>query len=58
MRKIVEADLINARQALPIVRRNPSLDLAVRMDMDYPPLAKIIEAKIGYAEGQLKELPR
>jgi hypothetical protein len=56
MRKIIEADLINARQALPIVRRNPSLDLAVRMDMDYPPLAKIIEAKIEYAERQLKEL--
>ena len=50
MRTIVEADLINARQALPIVRRNPSLDLAVRMDMDYPPLAKILEAKIRYAE--------
>ena len=56
MRKIVEADLINARQALPIVRRNPSLDLAVRMDMDYPPLAKIIEAKIGYAENELRSM--
>lgn len=56
MRRIVEAELVNARRALPIVRRNPSLDLAVRMDMDYPPLVKVIEAKIKVTEATLRDL--
>jgi hypothetical protein len=56
MAEIVKVDLSNARRALIIARRDPRLDLAVRLDLDYPPLAKIIEAKIGYAERLLREL--
>ncbi len=50
MRAIVRSDLGNARTALAIARRDPRLDLAVRLDLDYEPLVKIIEAKIGYEE--------
>lgn len=55
MQVIIEAELINARQGLIIARREPSLDLAVRLDMDYPPLTKIIEAKIAFTEKVLNE---
>jgi hypothetical protein len=55
MQKIAAADLRNARQALPIARRDPRLDLAVRLDLDYPPLAKMIEAKVRFQEN---EFPR
>jgi len=55
MEKLARAELVNARQALPIVRRDPRLDLAVRLDLDYPPLVKILEAKIRYTEKLLRE---
>lgn len=55
MKAIIEAELVNARQGLIISRRLPSLDLAVRLDMDYPPLTKIIEAKIAFTEQVLHE---
>ena len=57
MEQIVKADLANARRGLAIARRDPRLDLAVRLDLDYPPLDRIIEAKIRYTEGTiLKQL--
>lgn len=55
MSEVIRAELVNARQGLIIARRNPSLDLAVRLDMDYPPLVKIIEAKIAFTEKVLRE---
>jgi hypothetical protein len=55
MEKIVASDLENARQALPIARRDPRLDLAVRLDLDYPTLVEMIEAKIEFQE---KVFPR
>lgn len=57
MERIVKSDLVNARRGLAIARRDPRLDLAVRLDLDYPPLDKIIEAKIRYTEDTiLKQL--
>jgi hypothetical protein len=57
MERIVKSDLDNARRGLAIARRDPRLDLAVRLDLDYPALDKIIEAKIRYTEGTiLKQL--
>ena len=53
MERIVKADLVNARRGLAVARRDPRLDLAVRLDLDYPPLDRIIEAKIRYAEGSV-----
>lgn len=50
MEKIVKADLENARRGLAVARREPRLDLAVRLDLDYQPLWRIIESKIEYAE--------
>ncbi len=55
MAEVAKAELVNARRALPIVRRDPRLDLAVRLDLDFPPLAKIIEAKIKYTEKLIRE---
>lgn len=55
MEKIVQADLDNARKGLAYARQDPRLDLAVRLDLDYQPLARIIEAKIAYAEGSVRE---
>ena len=55
MAQIAKAELINARRALLIARRDPRLDLAVRLDLDYPPLVKIIEAKIKYVEKLVRE---
>ncbi len=54
MKAIIEAEVVNARQGLIIARRQPSLDLAVRLDMDYPPLTHIIEAKIAFTEKVLQ----
>lgn len=54
MEKIAAADLENARQALPIARRDPRLDLAVRLDLDYPTLVEMIEAKIQYMETEVR----
>jgi hypothetical protein len=54
MEKIAAVDLENARQALPIVRRDPRLDLAVRLDLDYPTLVEMIEAKIQYMESEVR----
>lgn len=54
MGAIVEADLDNARRGLDCARRDPRLDLAVRLDLDYLPLMRIIEAKIAYEEGVAK----
>jgi len=57
MESIVKADLANARRGLAVARRDPRLDLAVRLDLDYFPLDKIIEAKIRYTEDTiLKQL--
>jgi hypothetical protein len=53
MEDIVRADLVNARRGLEFARRDPRLDLAVRLDLDYAPLAAIIEAKINYAETEV-----
>ena len=50
MEKILESDLVNARRGLEIAKRDPRLDLAVRLDLDYRPLAEIIAAKIQYGE--------
>jgi len=55
MESIARAELRNARRALLIARRDPRLDLAVRLDMDYPPLVKIIEAKITRTEKTIHE---
>ncbi len=55
MSAIIEAEQVNARQSLIIARRMPCLDLSVRLDMDYPPLTKIIEAKLKYTEKAVKE---
>ena len=55
MEIIARDDLVNARQALIIARREPSLDLAVRLDLDYSPLVKMIEAKIKYGEKLVRE---
>jgi hypothetical protein len=55
MEEVAKEDLVVARRALPIARRGHNLDLAVRMDMDYPPLAKIIEAKIRRTEQTLRQ---
>jgi hypothetical protein len=54
MKKIAAADLENARQALRIARRDPRLDLSVRLDLDYPPLTEMIEAKILFQETEGK----
>ncbi len=40
----------NARAALPFIRRVPGLDFAVRLDLDYRPLAEIVAAKIRFTE--------
>jgi hypothetical protein len=53
MRAIVEADLGNARTSLPFIRRQPGLDFAVRLDLDYRPLAEIVEAKIRFTETEI-----
>ncbi len=54
MERIAAADLENARQALPIARRDPRLDLAVRLDLDYPTLVEMIDAKIQYMEAEVR----
>ncbi len=53
LRLIVEADLRNARAALPFIRRLPGLDFAVRLDLDYRPLAEIVASKIRYTETEI-----
>lgn len=53
MQRIAAADLQNAEQALPIARRDPRLDLAVRLDLDYPPLSEMIEAKIEFQQTEV-----
>lgn len=53
MREIVAADLENARSALPHIRRVPGLDFAVRLDLDYRPLDKIVAAKIRFTETEI-----
>lgn len=53
MRGIVEADLRDARAALPFIRRLPALDFAVRLDLDYRPLAEIVAAKVRYTETEI-----
>jgi hypothetical protein len=50
MERIAASDLANAKQGLEIARRDPRLDLAVRLDLDDPSLVSILEAKIRYAE--------
>jgi hypothetical protein len=50
MERIAASDLANARRGLEIAKRDPRLDLAVRLDLDYPSLVSIIESKIRYAE--------
>jgi hypothetical protein len=54
MESIAAADLENAGQALRIARRDPRLDLSVRLDLDYPPLTDMIEAKIRFQEDEAK----
>jgi hypothetical protein len=54
MEKIASADVVNAWQALAIARRDPRLDLAVRLDLDYPPLTEMIEAKIEFQRAEAK----
>lgn len=51
---IAAADVENARQALVLARRDPRLDLSIRLDLDYPPLADMIEARIGFQETEAK----
>jgi hypothetical protein len=50
MERIAASDLANARRGLEIAKRDPRLDLAVRLDLDYSSLVSIIESKIRYAE--------
>ncbi len=50
METVVRRDLENARASLPFIRRQPGLDFSVRLDLDYRPLAEIVEAKIAYTE--------
>jgi len=54
MGKIAGADVENARQALLVARRDPRLDLSVRLDLDYPPLTEMLEAKIRFQETEAK----
>lgn len=59
MLEIAKSDLLNARAALPITQQDPRLDLAVRLDLDYRPLAEIIRAKIRYQQYVIDEqIPR
>jgi hypothetical protein len=55
MSAIANKEVANAREGLAIARRDPRLDLAVRLDLDYQPLTKIIEAKIRYMEKSVAE---
>ncbi len=54
MERIAAADTENARQALAIARRDPRLDLSIRLDLDYPPLTEMIEARIRFQETEAK----
>jgi hypothetical protein len=54
MEKVASSDVVNAWQALGIARRDPRLDLAVRLDLDYPPLTEMIEAKIEFQRTEAK----
>ena len=54
MESMVREDWTDARAALQIVRRDPRLDLSIRLDLDFEPLDQIIAAKIVYAEGPVR----
>ncbi|OGD21641.1 MAG: hypothetical protein A2W03_17015 [Candidatus Aminicenantes bacterium RBG_16_63_16] len=54
MEKTAAADTENARQALAIARRDPRLDFSIRLDLDYPPLTEMIEARIRFQENEAK----
>jgi hypothetical protein len=54
MEKVASADVVNAWQALGIARRDPRFDLAVRLDLDYPPLTEMIDAKIEFQRTEAK----
>jgi hypothetical protein len=54
MESMVREDRTDARAALQIVRRDPRLDLSIRLDLDFEPLDQIIAAKIVYAEGPVR----
>ena len=54
MEKIAATDLENARQALAIARRDPRLDLSIRLDLDYRPLTEMLEARIRFQETEGK----
>jgi len=54
MESMVREDLADARAGLEIARRDPRLDLSIRLDLDDEPLDRIIAAKIAYAEGPLR----
>ncbi len=54
MEKIAAADIENAREALVVARRDPRLDLSVRLDLDYPPLTEMLEARIRFQETEAK----
>ncbi len=53
--RIVRDDLVNARRALIVARRDPRLDLSVRLDLGYPTLVSMIEAKIDFADKVLHQ---
>ena len=54
MESIVREDLAAARAGLEIARRDPRLDLSIRLDLDDEPLDRIIAAKIAYTEGPVR----
>jgi hypothetical protein len=54
METFAAADLRNAWQAISIARRDPRLDLSVRLDLDYPPLTEMLEAKIQFQRTEAK----
>jgi hypothetical protein len=54
MQKIAQADVVNAYQALSIARRDPRLDLSIRLDLDYPPLTEMLEAKLQFQRTEAK----
>lgn len=54
METITAAELRNAWQAISIARRDPRLDLSVRLDLDYPPLTEMLEAKIQFQRTEAK----
>jgi hypothetical protein len=54
MELIVRDDLAAAHVGLEIARRDPRLDLSIRLDLDDEPLDRILAAKIAYAEGPVR----